>query len=60
MTTNGDTTKTRILFRDGRIIEYDDYRLAYSVYLSLPKHVRAAFRGAGDKTPVYNHEYVTG
>jgi hypothetical protein len=50
--------KARIYYRNGRISEYDDQREAYAVWLALPKGVRAAFRGRGDTTPVYSHDYV--
>lgn len=53
-----DTAKTRIIYSDGRISRYDDPKLAYAVYLALPVGVRAAFRSAGDATPVYLHDCV--
>lgn len=48
----------RIFYLDGRIVEYTDQKLAYSVWLSLSKGVKAVFRGANDETPVYSHDYV--
>ena len=56
----GDTSKARIFFNDAlsRIRDYDDQRLAYAVWLALPKGVRAAFRGKNDLTPVYSHDFV--
>ena len=51
-------TKARLFYPDGRIVEYDDPKMAYAVWLGLPKGVRAAFRGANDETPVYPHDYV--
>lgn len=54
----GDHTKARIFYPDGRIDEYDDQSLAYAVWLALDRGIRAAFRSAGDKTPVYPHDYV--
>ena len=56
----GDTTKARIFYRDGSIVEYEDQSLAYAVWLALPKHIPVAFRGKDDPTPVYSHDYVYG
>ncbi len=53
-----DLDQARIFYPDGRIVRYDDQKLAYSVWLALDKGVRAAFRGRGDATPVYPHDYV--
>ena len=52
--------KPYIRWRNGTktVDEYSDQSLAYSVYLGLPKGVRAAFRGAGDARPVYAWDYV--
>ena len=50
--------KARIFYPDGSIVEYDDQKLAYAIWLALDKGIRAAFRGAGDKTPVYSHDLV--
>jgi len=53
-----NTDKARLYFTDGRIVTYDDQRLAYAVWLALPKGMKVAFRGRGDTTPVYWHDYV--
>lgn len=50
--------KARLYYRDGRIVEYDDPRLAYEVWVAEPKGVRVAFRGRGDATPVYPYDCV--
>lgn len=54
----GNIDKARILYPDSRIVEYDDGALALKVYYGLGSGVRAAFRAAGDDTPVYPHDYV--
>jgi hypothetical protein len=46
-------TSARIHFRDGRVLEFKNQNLAYQTWLSLPRGTRAAFRGKGDKRPVY-------
>ena len=48
-----DTSKARLYYEGGRITHWEDQRLAYAVWLSLPKGIRVAFRGANDATPVY-------
>lgn len=48
-----DTRKARLCFPDGRVAHYGDQKLAYAVWLALPKDTRAAFRGANDTRPVY-------
>ena len=53
-----DTTQARLYYPDGRIESYESQRLAYAVWLALPRGVRVAFRGKGDSTPVYAHDYV--
>lgn len=50
--------ESRIYYTDGHTEQYDDQKLAYAVWLSLPRGVRAAFRGAGDNRPVYPWDYV--
>ena len=55
---NIDSRKARIYHPDGRIEQYDDQRLAFVVWLALPRGVRAAFRGANDTRPVYSWDYV--
>jgi hypothetical protein len=53
-----DTRKARVCFPDGRVGHYDDQKLAYAVWLALPKGTRAAFRGANDPRPVYPWDYA--
>lgn len=57
-----DTECPRIYYSDGRVDRFDDtdagQRLAYQVWLALPKGIRAAFRGRNVTTPVYSHDYV--
>ena len=48
----------RIFFSDGRISEFNDERLAYQTWLSLPRGIRAAFRGKGDSRPVYAWDFA--
>lgn len=48
----------RIHFRDGRVAKFTDQRLAYRTWLSLPRGIRAAFRGRGDPRPVYAWDYA--
>ena len=57
-TRTGNTAKARILYRDGRIVDYDNPSVALEVYYGLPRGTRAAFRAVGDETPVYPHDYV--
>jgi hypothetical protein len=54
----GNTEKPRLIFLDGRIRYFPTDELAYKVWLSLAKRVYCAFRGAGDKRPVYSHDCV--
>lgn len=57
----GNTNKARIFYPElGRIVEYDNPKLALAVYYDLVRSQRAAFRAAGDTTPVYPHGYVCG
>ena len=51
-------TPARIHFRDGRVSEFTDEKLAYLTWLSLPRGTRAAFRGKGDTRPVYAWDYA--
>ncbi len=53
-----DVSKARIIHPDGKVYHYEDQKLAYEVYLGLPKGIRVAFRSAGDLTPVYSYDYV--
>ncbi len=55
----GNTKVARILYPDGRIIVYSSDKLAYQVYSSLPRGVKAAFRAAGDKTWVYPADFIS-
>jgi hypothetical protein len=48
----------RIHFRDGRVLTFQDQRLAYQTWLSLPRGIGAAFRGKGDDRPVYAWDYA--
>jgi len=48
----------RIHFRDGRVLKFQDQRLAYQTWLSLPRGTCAAFRGKGDNRPVYAWDYA--
>ena len=48
----------RIHFRDGRVLKFRDQRLAYQTWLSLPRGIRAAFRGKGDNRPIYAWDYA--
>jgi len=48
----------RIYFRDGRVLTFQDQRLAYQTWLSLPRGIGAAFRGKGDSRPVYAWDYA--
>ncbi len=55
--TNQNET-ARIYYRDGRVSTFVDERLAYQVWLSLPRGTRAAFRGKGDTRPIYPWDYA--
>ena len=48
----------RLYFADGSVDRYDDQRLAFAVWLGLPRGVRVAFRGKGDNCPVYPWDRV--
>lgn len=50
--------KARIYYTGGCIEHYDNQKLAFAVWLALPKGIRAAFRGANDNRPVYPWDYV--
>lgn len=54
----GNTAKARIIYPDMKVCYYDDSKLALEVYYALGRGIRAAFRAAGDTTPVYSHDYV--
>jgi hypothetical protein len=60
MTTNqqADPGQARIYFADGRVERFSDQKLAFVIWLALPKGVKAAFRGADDQRPVYPWDYV--
>jgi hypothetical protein len=42
----------RVHLSDGRVLTFTDQSLAYQTWLTLPRGVRAAFRGKGDTRPV--------
>ena len=48
----------RLHFADGRISAFREQALAYQTWLSLPRGVRAAFRGKGDNRPVYPWDFA--
>jgi hypothetical protein len=48
----------RIHFRDGRVLTFQNQKLAYQTWLSLSRGTRAAFRGKGDNRPVYAWDYA--
>ncbi len=54
------TRKAKLYYRDGTIVEYDDQRLAYAVWLATDRSTAVAFRGKGDDTPVYPSDYAYG
>jgi len=56
---NNPARKARVLFPDGRVIEFDSNKLAYEFWIGLPKGQRAALRKIGDDSPVLSHEYVS-
>lgn len=53
-------SKVYIRWRNGKyeVKEFGDQAMAYAVWLSLPRGVRAAFRGKNDARPVYSWDYV--
>ncbi len=53
-----DARKARVCLPDGSITEYEDQKLAYAVWLALPKGTRAAFRGTHDPWPLYPWDYA--
>lgn len=50
--------QARLYFPDSRVKHFKNQRLAYSVWLALPKGTRAAFRGADDPRPVHPWDYA--
>jgi hypothetical protein len=52
-----DVGKARVYFLDG-VNEYDTNDMAYAVWLGMGKGVRCAFRGVGDRRPVYTWDLV--
>ena len=56
--TNIDAREARIYFPDGRVDTYADQKLAFTMWLTLPEGIRAAFRGANDVRLVYSWGYV--
>ena len=57
---NADTTQARLYWADGQVSHYRDQRLAYAIYIGMPKETRIAFRGAGDKLEVFPWNLVRG
>jgi hypothetical protein len=57
MLQNIDTSKARIYWRNGDVEYFDDQAHAWQVYLWIALVCPVAFRGAGDTTPVYPHDY---
>ena len=53
-----DTRKASLYFTDGTVTGFSDQRLAYAVWLALPKGVRAAFRGTNDTRSVDSWDYA--
>ena len=53
-----DVHKARLYFCNGDIVHYEDQKLAYAVWLSLPKGARTAFRRLNDGQPVYPWDYA--
>jgi hypothetical protein len=53
-----NTSLARIYYTSGKISHYRDQKLALTLWRSLPKDVRAAFRGAHDTRPVYPWDKV--
>jgi hypothetical protein len=53
-----DARKARVSFPDARVTYYEDQKLAYAVWLALPRGTRAAFRGANDARPLYPWDYA--
>lgn len=50
--------KPRVYFADGTAEVFDDACVALAYYFRLPKGTRAAFRGEGDETPLFEWSYV--
>lgn len=53
-----DTSFARIFICEGRNIRLCSQTLAYALWLGLPRGIRAAFRGARDRRPVYPWDYA--
>lgn len=47
-----DTSKARIYYSNGEVESFRNQVFAYTVWLSLPKAVKVAFRGKNDMRPV--------
>jgi hypothetical protein len=43
----------RVYYSDGQVCAFNDEKLAYRIWLSLPRGILAAFRGKGDQRPVH-------
>lgn len=50
--------KARIYFQNGMVEVFDNPTTAYTVYITLPGSVRAAFRGAWDSRPIESWDYI--
>jgi hypothetical protein len=55
---NKNQPPARIHVRNGRVAKFRDQTLAYQTWLSLPRGLRAAFRGQGDSRPVCAWAYT--
>lgn len=50
---NVNARKPRLHFADGRVADFGDDKLAFAVWLALPKGNRVAFRGTKDPRAVF-------
>ncbi|MBE0542244.1 MAG: hypothetical protein IH623_12725 [Verrucomicrobia bacterium] len=48
----------RVHLSDGRVLTFTDQTLAYHTWLTLPRGIRAAFRGQGDTRPIQPWDYA--
>lgn len=56
-----DTTMARVYVKNSGMVvvhHFESDADAYRLWLGLGKGVLTAFRGAGDVTPVYSHDFV--
>lgn len=49
--------QSRIIYSD-KTEYFTNQNLAYSIWLNLPKNIKAAFRGKNDSRPVYGWDLV--